>query len=98
MIAHRLSTVRKADSIIVLNRGEIVEQGTWQSLLSRPGSLFAGMCRLVRSEWHGSALPALSGVERAPRVLAATPSRRRGLRNLFFLVPAPWEQVSSGSQ
>jgi len=35
--------VRKADSIIVLDRGEIVEHGTWQSLLSRPGSLFAGM-------------------------------------------------------
>jgi ATP-binding cassette, subfamily C, bacterial len=43
VIAHRLSTVRNADAIIVLNRGEIVEQGTWQSLLSRPGSLFAGM-------------------------------------------------------
>ena len=43
VIAHRLSTVRKADSIIVLNQGEIVEHGTWQSLLSRPGSLFAGM-------------------------------------------------------
>jgi ABC-type sulfate/molybdate transport systems ATPase subunit len=43
VIAHRLSTVRKADSIIVLNRGEIVEQGTWQALLSRPDSLFAGM-------------------------------------------------------
>lgn len=43
VIAHRLSTVRKADSIIVLNQGEIVEHGTWQALLSRPGSLFAGM-------------------------------------------------------
>jgi len=43
VIAHRLSTVRKADAIIVLNRGEIVEQGTWQALLSCPGSLFAGM-------------------------------------------------------
>jgi len=31
----------KADSIIVLNQGEIVEQGTWQALLSPPGSLFA---------------------------------------------------------
>ena len=43
VIAHRLSTVRNADSIVVLNRGEIVEQGTWQTLVSRPGSLFAGM-------------------------------------------------------
>ena len=31
-----------------------------------------------------------------PRVLAATPSRRRGLGNLFFLVRAACEQVSSG--
>jgi ATP-binding cassette subfamily C protein len=45
VIAHRLSTVRNADSIIVLNRGEIVEHGTWQSLVSRPGSLFAGMAQ-----------------------------------------------------
>jgi ATP-binding cassette subfamily C protein len=43
VIAHRLSTVRNADSIIVLNRGEIVEHGTWQALVSPPGSLFAGM-------------------------------------------------------
>jgi ATP-binding cassette subfamily C protein len=43
VIAHRLSTVRNADSIIVLNRGEIVEHGTWQALVSRRGSLFAGM-------------------------------------------------------
>jgi len=39
----RLSTVRKADSIIVLNQGEIVEHGIWEALLSRPDSLFAGM-------------------------------------------------------
>jgi len=47
VIAHRLSTVRKGDSIIVLNQGEIVEHGTWQSLLSRHGSLFAGMVQAV---------------------------------------------------
>ena len=43
VIARRLSTGRKADAIVVLNQREIVEHGTWQSLLSRPGSLFAGM-------------------------------------------------------
>jgi ABC-type Fe3+/spermidine/putrescine transport system ATPase subunit len=41
VIAHRLSTARNADSIIVLNQGEIVEHGAWQSSFSRPGSLFA---------------------------------------------------------
>jgi ABC-type multidrug transport system fused ATPase/permease subunit len=39
------TTVRKADSIIVLNRGEIVERGTWQAWVSRPDSFFAGMVK-----------------------------------------------------
>jgi hypothetical protein len=33
MIAHRLSTVRSADLILVLNHGELVEQGTHDNLL-----------------------------------------------------------------
>ena len=34
MIAHRLTTVQDADSIVVVNNGEIVEQGTHKELLS----------------------------------------------------------------
>jgi ABC-type multidrug transport system fused ATPase/permease subunit len=37
MIAHRLSTVREADNIVVLNEGVVVEQGTHESLLARGG-------------------------------------------------------------
>ncbi|OGA28372.1 MAG: multidrug ABC transporter [Betaproteobacteria bacterium RIFCSPLOWO2_02_FULL_65_24] len=37
IIAHRLATVRHADRIIVLNHGEIVEQGTHAQLLARKG-------------------------------------------------------------
>jgi ATP-binding cassette, subfamily B, bacterial len=42
VIAHRLSTVRKADRIVVLQRGRIVEQGTLAELLARGGA-FARM-------------------------------------------------------
>ncbi|HYC33292.1 MAG TPA: ATP-binding cassette domain-containing protein, partial [Gemmatimonadales bacterium] len=37
IIAHRLSTVRRADRIVVIDRGRIVEQGTHAALLARGG-------------------------------------------------------------
>jgi ATP-binding cassette subfamily B protein len=37
VIAHRLSTIRDADNVIVINDGEIVEQGTHQQLLDQRG-------------------------------------------------------------
>lgn len=37
VIAHRLSTIRDADNVVVINNGEIVEQGTHQQLLNLRG-------------------------------------------------------------
>ena len=39
-IAHRLSTVRKVDRIIVLRDGRVVESGTYEELAKRSGSYF----------------------------------------------------------
>lgn len=43
IIAHRLSTVTRADQIIVLNRGGIVERGTHDELLADGKSFYSGM-------------------------------------------------------
>ncbi|WP_440876846.1 ABCB family ABC transporter ATP-binding protein/permease [Thalassotalea sp. PLHSN55] len=48
VIAHRLSTIIDADNIIVMNKGEIVEQGDHQSLLARKG-LYSTMWQLQQS-------------------------------------------------
>jgi len=50
VIAHRLSTIRSADLILVMNNGEIVEQGTHGQLLAR-GGLYAD---LYYSQFGGS--------------------------------------------
>jgi subfamily B ATP-binding cassette protein MsbA len=39
-IAHRLSTIAKADKVVVLEQGRIVEQGSYQELLTKKGGLW----------------------------------------------------------
>nr|WP_210290090.1 ABC transporter transmembrane domain-containing protein [Rhizobium skierniewicense] len=45
VIAHRLATVLKADRILVMDEGRIIEEGTHQSL-TRQGGLYAKLARL----------------------------------------------------
>ncbi|HET9504250.1 MAG TPA: ABC transporter ATP-binding protein [Hymenobacter sp.] len=46
VIAHRLSTVRHADEIVVLQHGRIVERGTHDALLRRAGGLYQRLSQL----------------------------------------------------
>lgn len=46
IIAHRLSTVKNADNIIVLKKGEVVEQGNHQELVLKRGEYF----NLIRNQ------------------------------------------------
>lgn len=63
MIAHRLSTVRKADQILVLDKGRIIQRGRHEELMEQ-GGLYGGLhphqgtgCRLVAvslgNAWKG---------------------------------------------
>lgn len=53
VIAHRLSTVRRADRILVLHRGQVREEGTHAELLSRDG-LYRKLYRLQHGSFDGS--------------------------------------------
>ena len=46
IIAHRLSAVRHADTIIVMDRGEVRETGSHDELVARPDGIYAHLCAL----------------------------------------------------
>ena len=46
IVAHRLSTVKKADKIVVLDKGKVVEEGTHQELTNRKGLYY----KLVKNQ------------------------------------------------
>ncbi len=52
VIAHRLSTIRDADHVLVMNDGQVVEEGTHQQLLDRRGFYH----RLYVSQFKGQAI------------------------------------------
>jgi ATP-binding cassette subfamily B protein len=55
VIAHRLSTVRSLDRIMVFDHGRIVEQGTHAALAARPGGLYRGLFERQATEFVAAA-------------------------------------------
>ena len=50
VIAHRLSTVRNADRIFVLENGQLVEAGTHDQLATAHQGIYAGLWRVQTGE------------------------------------------------
>ncbi|HSO40116.1 MAG TPA: peptidase domain-containing ABC transporter [Labilithrix sp.] len=76
VIAHRLSTVVNAHRILVMERGELVEQGTHAELLAR-GGLYAHLVTMQMGPTPAAA--AAPPVPRSARVAAAAPPNVRSL-------------------
>lgn len=49
VVAHRLSTIKECDRIIVMDEGRIAEDGTYEELIAR-GGIFAGLVERQRVE------------------------------------------------
>ena len=63
MIAHRLSTVRNADVILVVRDGKIIESGTHKELLAKRGCYYGLWTRQYEAEATEEAFRSLSGRE-----------------------------------
>ena len=89
VIAHRLSTVKNADNVIVIERGAVSESGTHAELLERGGSY----SRLVRRQLEGDLMSEEEEGVREQRRIAKRVERERDDRRLQLGVDEVDEEV-----
>jgi ATP-binding cassette, subfamily B (MDR/TAP), member 1 len=77
VIAHRLSTVQKADKIVVMNQGRVIEQGSHASLLAARGAYFSlvNAQSLGQSQADEVTVEKLSEIEHDELSLEKTPTK-----------------------
>lgn len=76
VIAHRLSTIRGADKIVVMDRGQAVDEGTHETLLER-GGIYADLYRLQFQD--GKAVVDMEGAQTVQAAPDVSPEPRRGV-------------------
>lgn len=76
VIAHRLSTVLKADRILVMDDGQVVQEGTHRELITQGGSLYR---RLYEVQFRDTSAPAAAS--RGAGESAAAPPRASAREN-----------------
>ena len=84
VIAHRLSTVRRADRLVVLAEGRIIEEGNHDELVAKKGlysELYARQLQTERPVTQSPALPSAEGSSLPSRSPSQCPVSMSSLRS-----------------
>lgn len=72
LISHRLSTLRGADRVYVLDGGHVAESGTWEALLAQPASRLTALVQAQEIEGGAAASDPRVSIPSAPNTISGT--------------------------